>query len=395
MHPSPARFARLVTQLKWRLLEGGGQAFYELGVADEGALVGLTPTDLADTLDTFYAMAKEIGAKVVIVKEIEVTGNGAREGRNAKEFVRKGGRDRERKECKEKDRRAKIEKSRKTSAEDAAPITPSSFNSTISFATTIDSDPDVPDLTRLSATPSPPTVALSTPADPGLESVPAIKVDLDDSLALFSMDPEPDLLERDDAFYLPPTTRPLVTPTTTQRFTIDLESTSVVACTTYSSTTPTLNEVVSHSPAFSSPFSTLTSSLISTTRAPALSPMSKAQKRRVARDLRRELRRRALEDPVIDSDPVGHASTSLGIQAAEADGVVAVAEGAVLAADIDVSKATGDELAEMLGRVKLEAGGKVEVTIPAQSDVAPRLIVEAMVVRELDFDETFLDFTMV
>ncbi len=41
LSPSPARFARLVTQLKWRLLEGGGQAYYELGVADSGALVGL------------------------------------------------------------------------------------------------------------------------------------------------------------------------------------------------------------------------------------------------------------------------------------------------------------------------------------------------------------------
>ncbi|KAH6905498.1 GTP binding protein 2 [Coprinopsis sp. MPI-PUGE-AT-0042] len=34
LDPTPARFASLVTQLKWRLLEGGGQAYYELGVAD-------------------------------------------------------------------------------------------------------------------------------------------------------------------------------------------------------------------------------------------------------------------------------------------------------------------------------------------------------------------------
>lgn len=32
LSPSPARFARLVTQMKWRLLEGGGQAYYELGM---------------------------------------------------------------------------------------------------------------------------------------------------------------------------------------------------------------------------------------------------------------------------------------------------------------------------------------------------------------------------
>lgn len=33
VNPTSARFARLVTQLKWRLLEGGGQAYYELGAS--------------------------------------------------------------------------------------------------------------------------------------------------------------------------------------------------------------------------------------------------------------------------------------------------------------------------------------------------------------------------
>jgi hypothetical protein len=60
--------------MNWRLLEGGGQAIYELGVADSGALVGLAPDDLRATLDTLRAMAAEIGARVVISKEIEVTG---------------------------------------------------------------------------------------------------------------------------------------------------------------------------------------------------------------------------------------------------------------------------------------------------------------------------------
>lgn len=72
LSPSPARFARLVTQLKWRLLEGGGQAYYELGVADSGALVGLPRADLEQTLETLEMMAGEIGASVIVVKEIEV-----------------------------------------------------------------------------------------------------------------------------------------------------------------------------------------------------------------------------------------------------------------------------------------------------------------------------------
>ncbi|KAI1798483.1 hypothetical protein LXA43DRAFT_1070415 [Ganoderma leucocontextum] len=71
-HISNARFARLVTQLKWRLLEGGGQAYYELGVADSGALIGLSRADLEESLETLEMMAGEIGASVIVVKEIEV-----------------------------------------------------------------------------------------------------------------------------------------------------------------------------------------------------------------------------------------------------------------------------------------------------------------------------------
>ena len=69
---SPSRFARLVTQLKWRLLEGGGQAYYELGVADSGDLIGLSRDELERSLETLEMMAGEIGASVIVVKEIEV-----------------------------------------------------------------------------------------------------------------------------------------------------------------------------------------------------------------------------------------------------------------------------------------------------------------------------------
>lgn len=72
LSPTPDRFARLVTQLKWRLLEGGGQAYYELGVADSGILVGLPRQQLEESLETLEMMASEIGASVIVVKEIEV-----------------------------------------------------------------------------------------------------------------------------------------------------------------------------------------------------------------------------------------------------------------------------------------------------------------------------------
>ncbi|KAF9076013.1 hypothetical protein BDP27DRAFT_1313771 [Rhodocollybia butyracea] len=70
--PDSPRFTRLVTQLKWRLLEGGGQAFYELGVADSGVLIGLNRTEMDETLHVLSRMAEQLTAKVVVVKEIEV-----------------------------------------------------------------------------------------------------------------------------------------------------------------------------------------------------------------------------------------------------------------------------------------------------------------------------------
>ncbi|KAG8970040.1 hypothetical protein FRC03_011839 [Tulasnella sp. 419] len=70
--PTPQRFTRLVTQLKYRLLEGGGQALYEIGVSDDGQLVGLTKRDLEESLITLDRMAGELGVTVIVLKEIEL-----------------------------------------------------------------------------------------------------------------------------------------------------------------------------------------------------------------------------------------------------------------------------------------------------------------------------------
>ena len=50
--PSPTRFERLVTQMKWRLQEGLGEAIYEIGVGDNGSCIGLNEEDLAESLAT-------------------------------------------------------------------------------------------------------------------------------------------------------------------------------------------------------------------------------------------------------------------------------------------------------------------------------------------------------
>ncbi|KAH9994669.1 hypothetical protein BJV77DRAFT_1066664 [Russula vinacea] len=134
INPSSSRFARLVTQMKWRLLEGGGQAIYELGVADSGDLVGLLPGDLRATLDTLHAMAAEIGARVIISKEIEVTVTDISEaGFRAQVHRRHGSRDSRRTAAKEHNKAQTypmVTESPRSFVSAASTSTPSSLDST-------------------------------------------------------------------------------------------------------------------------------------------------------------------------------------------------------------------------------------------------------------------------
>lgn len=58
LNPTASRFEHLVTQMKWRLQEGHGEAIYEIGVADSGALRGLSTGDMEDSLTTLKKMAE-------------------------------------------------------------------------------------------------------------------------------------------------------------------------------------------------------------------------------------------------------------------------------------------------------------------------------------------------
>lgn len=57
INPSKQRFEHLVTQMKWRLREGQGEAIYEIGVSDSGQLHGLIDADMATSLGTLTQMA--------------------------------------------------------------------------------------------------------------------------------------------------------------------------------------------------------------------------------------------------------------------------------------------------------------------------------------------------
>ncbi|KAJ3169110.1 GTP binding protein [Geranomyces variabilis] len=69
----PERIEHLISQLKWRLAEGYGEAMYEIGVSDKGSLVGLTQHDLDASLATLKKMGTALCADVSVIRERVVT----------------------------------------------------------------------------------------------------------------------------------------------------------------------------------------------------------------------------------------------------------------------------------------------------------------------------------
>ncbi|VCW99118.1 unnamed protein product [Gulo gulo] len=72
VNPSQYRFEHLVTQMKWRLQEGRGEAVYQIGVEDNGLLVGLAEEEMRASLKTLHRMAEKVGADITILREREV-----------------------------------------------------------------------------------------------------------------------------------------------------------------------------------------------------------------------------------------------------------------------------------------------------------------------------------
>ena len=69
VNPTPSRFEHLVTQMKWRLREGNGEAIYELGVEDKGMCVGLTESEAISSLSTLCLMAEKLSATLTVLRE--------------------------------------------------------------------------------------------------------------------------------------------------------------------------------------------------------------------------------------------------------------------------------------------------------------------------------------
>uniref|UniRef100_U5EV72 Putative translation elongation factor n=1 Tax=Corethrella appendiculata TaxID=1370023 RepID=U5EV72_9DIPT len=70
INPSKQRFEHLVTQMKWRLKNGNGEAIYEIGVSDSGYLHGLNKADMDTSLNTLNEMAQNLNASTTILRQM-------------------------------------------------------------------------------------------------------------------------------------------------------------------------------------------------------------------------------------------------------------------------------------------------------------------------------------
>ncbi|XP_026135042.1 GTP-binding protein 2-like isoform X2 [Carassius auratus] len=89
VEPTQYRFEHLATQMKWRLQEGRGEAVYQIGVEDNGLLVGLTEEDMEASLQTLRRMAEKVGADITVLREQEVDHDSDESQRIAEVLIRK------------------------------------------------------------------------------------------------------------------------------------------------------------------------------------------------------------------------------------------------------------------------------------------------------------------
>lgn len=416
---SPARFARLVTQLKWRLLEGGGQAYYELGVADSGALIGLSRADLEQSLETLEMMAGEIGASVIVVKEIEVPPAMVVLADKVSAYI-----DPETGEWTEKMHNKRHRASQAADSDSAS--TPNSVE-----------EADTDDLTDSDetcsaiATPDFPSeqgsvvntlltyvhrFATSNPNRPVTQSSPSI-YPIDDDLALFSMEPEPSLDDPDteeeelmlDALVdVPALSLDIeITPVYKPR-PVRKRASPASGPVTAIARPPRRAHKHKHKKQ-QQPWHTLPSLTSNTavfeTVALAASQEDKALQKRLARDKRRE-EKRTMMAPLVESGAAAIAgpldALPRRIEAAVADDPVSAivdelhalhvevqsANAVVLDPDMPIDKHSALGAANVAELLTSSTVGHVKTLADAKE---PRLIVEAMVVRKLSLEEGFLD----
>ncbi len=71
--PDEIRLEKLTSQMNFRLTEGNGECFYELGISDSGEIIGLPEEEFLSSTETLYEIADKCEADVSIVRQLEVT----------------------------------------------------------------------------------------------------------------------------------------------------------------------------------------------------------------------------------------------------------------------------------------------------------------------------------
>lgn len=66
------KIKKYATQMKFRLIEGKGEAIYLIGVEDNGQIVGLPQSDIDSSIDIIHKITKEIDSEVKQTIKINV-----------------------------------------------------------------------------------------------------------------------------------------------------------------------------------------------------------------------------------------------------------------------------------------------------------------------------------
>jgi hypothetical protein len=88
--PTRHRFDKLLTQMQWRVLQGGGECTYEIGVLDDGLCIGICALEMQASISVLSSMAKELCASVRIRKAFEMVtldGSSQSEGGELKQMT--------------------------------------------------------------------------------------------------------------------------------------------------------------------------------------------------------------------------------------------------------------------------------------------------------------------
>jgi len=72
VHLSPDRKSGLASQLKFRLIEGKGQAKYVIGVRDDGVIKGLSDLEFKETLSVLNNIASDVDANILDIDKREL-----------------------------------------------------------------------------------------------------------------------------------------------------------------------------------------------------------------------------------------------------------------------------------------------------------------------------------